>query len=98
MWATRVNSFTRGDDENDESESIPIKDRGCEADAGPLSELFATKKDMKELIGLLRGSLDKLNEKMIEFATMTKEKFEHLDNKIAAVERDVADLKEVQED
>ena len=84
-WARRYNSFTRGDDGNDESESIPIKDTGCMAYSGPLSELFATKKDAKEL----KRSLDKLNEKMIELATMNK----HLDNKIATVERDVAGLK-----
>ena len=68
------------------------------AEPGPISELFATKKDIKELIGSLRGSLDKLNKKMIEFAAMNKENFEHLDNKIATIERDVADLKENQED
>ena len=59
------------------------------AEPGPLSELFATKKDVKELIGSLRGSHDKLNEKLVEFATMNKENFEHLDNKIATIERDI---------
>ena len=93
-WATRVNSFTRGDDGNDESESIPIKDTGCMAYSGPLSELFATKKDTKEL----KRSLDKLNEKMIEFATMNKGNSERLDSKIATIERDVAGLKENLED
>ena len=58
--------------------------------SGPLSELFATKKDAKEQ----KRSLDKLNEKIIEFATMIKGKLEHLDNKIATVERDVAGLKQ----
>ena len=57
--------------------------------SGPLSELFATKKDAKEQ----KRSLDKLNEKMIEFATIIKGKFEHLDNKMATFERDLAGLK-----
>ena len=58
--------------------------------SGPLSELFATKKDAKEL----KRSLDKLNEKMIEFATVNKGHFEYLDNEIATIKREVADLKE----
>ena len=62
--------------------------------SGPLSELFATKKDAKEL----KRSLDKLNEKMIEFATMNKGNSGRLDNKIATIERDVAGLKENLED
>ena len=57
--------------------------------SGPLSELFATKKDQKEL----KRSLDKLNEKMIEFTTLNKGNFEHLDNKMATFERDLAGLK-----
>ena len=73
---------------------MPIKDTGCMVYSGPLSELFATKNDAKEQ----KRSLDKLNEKMIEFATMIKGKFERLDNKIATVERDVAGLKENLED
>ena len=84
-WARRYNSFTRGDDGNGESESIPTNDTGCMVYSGPLSELFATKKDAKEQ----KRSLDKLNEKMIELATIIK----HLDKKIATVERDVAGLK-----
>ena len=51
-----------------------------------------------EKIGLLRESLENLNEKTIEFATMSEEKFEHLDNKMKTVEKDLADLKEVLED
>ena len=97
-WATRFNSFTRVDDGNDESESISIKDTGCEANSGPLSESFETKEDMMEKNGSLRGSLDELNEKMIEFATMNQKKFEHLDNKITIVEKDLVDLKEVLEE
>ena len=97
-WATRVNSFTRGDDGNDESESISIKDTGCEANLKTLPGSFETEKDMMEKIGLLRESLENLNEKTIEFATMSEEKFEHLDNKMKTVEKDLADLKEVLED
>ena len=62
--------------------------------SGPLSELFATKKDAKEQ----KRSLDKLNEKMIEFGTMIKGNFEHIDNEIATIKREVADLKENLED
>ena len=98
MWATRANSFTRGDEGNDESESISTKDTGCEANSEPLSESFVTEKDMMKQIGSLRGSLDKLNEKMIEVATINQGKFEHLDNEIATVRKDLANLKEVVED
>ena len=92
-WATRVISFWRGDDGNDESESIPTKDTGYEANSGPLSESFKTEKDMKEETGSLRGSLDKLNEKMID----NERKFKHLDNQITIIKKHLADLKEVLE-
>ena len=69
---------------------MPIKDTGCMVYSGPLSELFATKNDAKEQ----KRSLDKLNEKMIEFVTIMKGKLENLDNEIATIIREVADLKE----
>ena len=62
--------------------------------SGPLSELFATKMDAKEL----KRSLDKLNEKMIEFSTMYEGNFERLENKIATIERDETGPKENLED
>ena len=89
--------FRGANEGNDELESVSIKDTEFEATSDQSSALSETEKHMTAQTRAMHGSHDEKNEKMIKYMTMNEEKFEHFNNKITAIEKDLADIKQMLE-